>query len=125
MTAFVISQNVRKSLPSFFHRKRSERVRQEIEEASKETSGSSPSPDATDGLNGHASGYTFPSVIPTNICANFDAHEGEIQAVRWGPTGRILATGGTDRLVKLWDVRQRKLLRLYIMALNLFEIILN
>ena len=32
------------------------------------------------------------------------AHEGEVNAVRWSPTDRILATGGADRKVKLWDI---------------------
>lgn len=31
-------------------------------------------------------------------------HDGEISAVKWSPDNRILATGGADRKVKLWDI---------------------
>jgi WD40 repeat protein len=33
-----------------------------------------------------------------------DAHDGDVNAVKWSPVDRILATGGADRRVKLWDV---------------------
>lgn len=33
-----------------------------------------------------------------------DAHDGEVNAVRWSPVERLVATGGADRKVKLWDV---------------------
>lgn len=33
-----------------------------------------------------------------------DAHDGEVNAVRWSPIERLVATGGADRKVKLWDV---------------------
>ncbi|KMQ89909.1 autophagy-related protein 16-1, partial [Lasius niger] len=32
------------------------------------------------------------------------AHEGEVYAVKWSPSDRILATGGADRKVKLWNI---------------------
>lgn len=32
-----------------------------------------------------------------------DAHDGEVNAVQWGPSGRIFATGGADRKIKLWE----------------------
>ncbi|XP_053177460.1 autophagy-related protein 16-1 isoform X1 [Scomber japonicus] len=51
---------------------------------------------------------------PTGVCAEvrvpctalhvFDAHDGEVNAVRFSPGSRLLATGGMDRRVKLWDV---------------------
>uniref|UniRef100_A0A8C1F5J7 ATG16 autophagy related 16-like 1 (S. cerevisiae) n=1 Tax=Cyprinus carpio carpio TaxID=630221 RepID=A0A8C1F5J7_CYPCA len=34
----------------------------------------------------------------------FDAHDGEVNAVRFSPGSRLLATGGMDRRVKLWEV---------------------
>lgn len=37
-----------------------------------------------------------------------DAHDGEVNAVKWSPTDRIVATGGADRKVKLWDVTKSK-----------------
>ncbi|XP_075235313.1 autophagy-related protein 16-1-like isoform X2 [Lycorma delicatula] len=36
--------------------------------------------------------------------AQHDAHDGEVNAVRWSPIDRIVATGGADRKLKLWDV---------------------
>ncbi|XP_043070978.1 autophagy-related protein 16 isoform X2 [Drosophila grimshawi] len=41
---------------------------------------------------------------PTNILMKFEAHENESHAVRWSPVGRMVATGGADRKVKLWDI---------------------
>lgn len=42
-----------------------------------------------------------------NICVcvcTQDAHDGEVNAVRFSPGSRQLATGGMDRRVKLWEV---------------------
>lgn len=33
-----------------------------------------------------------------------DAHDGEVNAVKWSPVDRLFATGGADRKVKLWDI---------------------
>lgn len=33
-----------------------------------------------------------------------DAHDGVVSAVKWNPVDRMVATGGEDRKVKLWDV---------------------
>ncbi|XP_030370056.1 autophagy-related protein 16 isoform X2 [Scaptodrosophila lebanonensis] len=41
---------------------------------------------------------------PTKIIMKFEAHENESHAVRWSPVERMVATGGADRKVKLWDV---------------------
>jgi WD40 repeat protein len=46
----------------------------------------------------------FGDEIPNKVQITFDAHDGEVQAVRWSPVDRIVATGGSDRKVKLWDV---------------------
>lgn len=46
----------------------------------------------------------FGDEIPNKVHITFDAHDGEVQAVRWSPVDRIVATGGSDRKVKLWDV---------------------
>uniref|UniRef100_A0A665VQI8 Autophagy-related protein 16-1-like n=1 Tax=Echeneis naucrates TaxID=173247 RepID=A0A665VQI8_ECHNA len=35
---------------------------------------------------------------------HFEAHDGEVNAVRFSPGSRLLATGGMDRRVKLWEV---------------------
>ena len=33
-----------------------------------------------------------------------EAHDQEINAVKWSPLERLVATGGADRKVKLWDI---------------------
>jgi len=37
-----------------------------------------------------------------------DAHDGVVSAVKWSPVDRLVATGGEDRKVKLWDVSKGK-----------------
>lgn len=41
--------------------------------------------------------------LPSPLCQ--EAHEQGINAVKFSTTSDLLATGGTDRVVKLWDVR--------------------
>lgn len=41
-----------------------------------------------------------------------DAHDGDVNAVKWSPVDRILATGGADRRVKLWDLSKGEVDRL-------------
>lgn len=43
---------------------------------------------------------------------SIDAHENAVQAVAYSPRG-VLASGGADRLVKLWDASTGELLRTY------------
>lgn len=45
---------------------------------------------------------------PTKILMKFEAHENESHAVRWSPVERMVATGGADRKVKLWDIGRGK-----------------
>ncbi|XP_076025638.1 autophagy-related protein 16-1 isoform X2 [Genypterus blacodes] len=42
--------------------------------------------------------------VPTTAVHVFEAHDGEVNAVRFSPGSRLLATGGMDRRVKLWEV---------------------
>uniref|UniRef100_A0A8C8S6W7 Autophagy related 16 like 1 n=1 Tax=Pelusios castaneus TaxID=367368 RepID=A0A8C8S6W7_9SAUR len=42
--------------------------------------------------------------VPTTALLVFDAHDGEVNAVQFSPGSRLLATGGMDRRVKLWEV---------------------
>ncbi|XP_043857991.1 autophagy-related protein 16-1 isoform X3 [Dromiciops gliroides] len=42
--------------------------------------------------------------VPTTAVYIFDAHDGEVNAVQFSPGSRLLATGGMDRRVKLWEV---------------------
>ena len=36
-------------------------------------------------------------------CCRQDAHDGEVNAIQWSPSGRLFATGGADRKIKLWE----------------------
>ncbi|XP_077397389.1 autophagy-related protein 16-1 isoform X2 [Festucalex cinctus] len=42
--------------------------------------------------------------VPSTALHVFEAHDGEVNAVRFSPGSRVLATGGMDRRVKLWEV---------------------
>ncbi len=42
--------------------------------------------------------------VPTRNFLKFQAHEGEIHAIKWSPRGLTVATGGSDRKIKLWDI---------------------
>jgi autophagy-related protein 16 len=42
--------------------------------------------------------------IPTRAYHRFDAHESEVNAIKWSPHGTLVATAGADRKIKLWDV---------------------
>ncbi|KAK8400462.1 hypothetical protein O3P69_003253 [Scylla paramamosain] len=44
------------------------------------------------------------AVLPSKAYHKFDAHDGEVNSVCFSPQGRILATGGVDRKLKLWDI---------------------
>lgn len=46
--------------------------------------------------------------LPNTALFVFDAHDGEVNAVRFSPSSRLLATGGMDRRVKLWEVVRDK-----------------
>ena len=39
-----------------------------------------------------------------------EAHDGEVNAVKWHPVARLVASGGADRKVKLWDVSKGRVL---------------
>ncbi|XP_003737760.1 autophagy-related protein 16-1 [Galendromus occidentalis] len=46
------------------------------------------------------------SMVPSRLICKFDAHDGEVQAVQWSSSSKVLATGGADRKVKIWDYNQ-------------------
>ncbi|XP_055322060.1 autophagy-related protein 16-1 isoform X3 [Sitodiplosis mosellana] len=103
-------------------RKRSDKMRKELEDAAREGASrrsNSPVPafppelERTGSLsdltgNAKAAGF-FSDGIPKRIHLKFDAHDGEVNAVRWSPVEPLVATGGADRKVNLWDVGKAKM----------------
>ena len=42
--------------------------------------------------------------IPTKAFLKFDAHDSDVNAIKWSPHGLVVATAGADRRIKLWDI---------------------
>ncbi|XP_055849050.1 autophagy-related protein 16 isoform X2 [Episyrphus balteatus] len=119
-------------LPSIF-RKRSDKLRRDLEDAVRETRNSNspndlPPESASIGGGDLGGGGDFlydemlmladevnlsPGTGPERfhssepeLIMKFEAHETEASAVRWNPVEKMVATGGADRRVKLWDVNK-------------------
>lgn len=43
-------------------------------------------------------------LLPTRPMHSFPAHDGEVTCVSWNSNGRMFATGGADRKVRVWEV---------------------
>ncbi|XP_018350773.1 PREDICTED: autophagy-related protein 16-1 [Trachymyrmex septentrionalis] len=80
--------------------KRQAKMQKELEDAARDTRPVSPDRLSLKEVAG------LPTAVPTKVSVTFSAHEGEVFAVKWSPTDRILATGGTDRKVKLWNINK-------------------
>ncbi|CAH1635674.1 unnamed protein product [Spodoptera littoralis] len=87
--------------------KKSDKVRKELEEAARESGSRSSGSGSSEDKILDSMPY-FATILPNKVALRFllsqDAHDGEVNAVKWSPTDRIVATGGADRKVKLWDV---------------------
>ncbi|CAL1686797.1 unnamed protein product [Lasius platythorax] len=81
-----------------FLRKRQAKMQKELEDAARDTRPVSPDRLSLKEVAG------LPTAVPTKVSVTFSAHEGEVYAVKWSPSDRILATGGADRKVKLWNI---------------------
>jgi len=93
-----------------------ERIKKQLEEAVAETksSGSGGSsispfnifrmPKNSEGKESLESAICHSVRLPTRCFLKFEAHEGDVNAVKWSPHGLTLATGGSDRRVKIWDI---------------------
>ncbi|KAL3278969.1 hypothetical protein HHI36_016487 [Cryptolaemus montrouzieri] len=79
-----------------FKRKKYYKVQKEIEEACRETRGS---------IEDIPETYIpmQETTLPNKCVAKIDAHDGEVNAVKWSPADGMVATAGADRKVKLWD----------------------
>ncbi|XP_029054181.1 autophagy-related protein 16-1 isoform X2 [Osmia bicornis bicornis] len=82
-----------------FLKKRQAKMQKELEDAARDTR--PVSPDRSNLKEGIAG---LPTAVPTKVSVTFNAHDGEVYAVKWSPVERILATGGADRKVKLWNI---------------------
>ncbi|XP_068174217.1 protein Atg16l2-like isoform X2 [Antennarius striatus] len=51
------------------------------------------------------SGICLSARVPARALQVLEAHEQDINAVRFSSSSDLLATGGTDRVIKLWNVR--------------------
>nr|XP_024215174.1 autophagy-related protein 16-1 [Halyomorpha halys] len=81
-----------------FLRKCNLRLQRELEDAAKDMKGINFDAIPEDGPTMQR------SQVPSKAAIVFDAHDGVASAVQWGPVDRVIATGGEDRKVKLWDV---------------------
>ncbi|XP_068976069.1 autophagy-related protein 16-like isoform X1 [Bombus flavifrons] len=79
--------------------KRQAKMQKELEDAARDTRPVSPDRSSLkEGISG------LPTAVPTKVSVTFTAHDGEVYAVKWSPAERMLATGGADRKVKLWNI---------------------
>ncbi|XP_076751805.1 autophagy-related 16 isoform X2 [Xylocopa sonorina] len=82
-----------------FLKKRQAKMQKELEDAARDTRPVSPERSSLkEGISG------LPTAVPTKVSVTFTAHDGEVYAVKWSPVERVLATGGADRKVKLWNI---------------------
>lgn len=80
-------------------------VKRDLEEAAKE-----PVVIPTD--NSHQVPLCAQAFLPSMLLLKFEAHEGEVNAVRFAPSGKVLCTGGGDRKLKIWEfTRDQALLK--------------
>ncbi|XP_041988823.1 autophagy-related protein 16-1 isoform X2 [Aricia agestis] len=85
-----------------FLKKRNDKIRKDLEEAAREGGSRSSGGSASSAEDKMGSLPYY--VLPDKVALRFDAHDGDVNAVKWSPTDRLVATGGDDRKVKLWDV---------------------
>ncbi|XP_065082544.1 autophagy-related protein 16-1 isoform X2 [Ochlerotatus camptorhynchus] len=84
-----------------FIKEKKARIESELERAIRDI----PGPSSLGGIGSDMDRFDFGSDgPPEGVEFKFDAHDGEVIAVRWSPVERVVATGGADRKVKLWDV---------------------
>ncbi|KAG5673719.1 hypothetical protein PVAND_003739 [Polypedilum vanderplanki] len=91
-----------------FLRKKNDAMKRELAEAMGSDSNTILSPPINEDAFFHgcsAPNVFFGDEIPNKVHMKFDSNDGEVNAVRWSPLmERMIATGGADRKVKLWDV---------------------
>ncbi|XP_077987700.1 autophagy-related protein 16-like [Glandiceps talaboti] len=89
-----------------YHQKQHAKMKKELEEAAKSPVLITPpkiGPRMERAGSTSSSALCYAAVIPTRAHHKFDAHDGEVNAVKFTVSGRICATGGADRKIKLWE----------------------
>ncbi|XP_052104661.1 autophagy-related protein 16-1-like isoform X1 [Mytilus californianus] len=84
-------------------KKRQAKLQKELIEAAKEPVEIRPESEA---------GVYVPGIVPLCLSVSlpnkaqhkFEAHDGEVNAIKWSPSGTLFATGGSDRKIKLWEI---------------------
>ena len=59
---------------------------------------------AISGSDGAVTIWSFPECVKLTT---LDGHEASVNSVSWDPTGNYLASGSSDKLVKIWSLSQR------------------
>ncbi|XP_064455612.1 autophagy-related protein 16-1-like [Ornithodoros turicata] len=81
------------------------KLKKELEDAAKE-----PVVIPTD--NSRTVPFCVQAFLPSKLLLKFEAHDGEVNAARFTPSGRMICTGGGDRKVKIWEfTRDQALLK--------------
>ena len=44
---------------------------------------------------------------------SLQGHKNWVRGARFGPDGRLVASGGDDRTLRLWDIRTKRCVRIY------------
>ncbi|XP_046853261.1 autophagy-related protein 16-1-like isoform X2 [Xenia sp. Carnegie-2017] len=87
---------------------RQDRLRRDLMEAAKEPVTLPPrSPMSSFDYNGDnlsSPSFCFSTSIPSVPLHKVNAHDGEVNTVGFSPNGQFFATGGSDKLVKLWKI---------------------
>ena len=80
-----------------------EKLRKQLEEASREMTAETNQNQVEIPTMGYDN-ICINARIPNKVLLQFDAHEGEVNAIKWSPSGDLLATGGGDRKLKIWEI---------------------
>lgn len=112
-----LADSMNKENDKFFKEKKA-RIESELERAIRDI----PGPSSLGGIGSEIDRLDFGSDgPPEGIEFKFDAHDGEVNAVRWSPVERVVATGGADRKVKLWDVGKGEFVTLCSQVLDIHQ----
>ena len=82
-----------------------EKIRKQLEDAANEMTVRTDE-SALDSMTPNSDPLFINARIPTRAMLQFEAHEGEVSAIKWSPNGEVVATGGADRKIKMWSISE-------------------